>query len=373
LAAWIAFAPAPADSAVSWQQERNRLRRVLEHERELTQAATSVHRGLAVLERERTSLAYTTEILEHSSREAMRRLSAYRGQRSDREGRTRKRARALYKLVRGGVARLVFEDLDGRDREGAQARIARGNALRFLVRNDLGELQIYQQAEVRASAELAASTRERQALQAMGTIHAMQEHALQRSEASLDPELHRASIRRRRMTERLVNEDQDEALRANRALLALLRRDRLELRASRGLAASSRLVAPVPGPVVGRFGDDRDRLLRLPIVRNGVELRARTNELVRALGDGRVALVAELPSYETVVVLDHGGGQYSMTARLWRVAVAEGDEVEAGDPLGRVAPKRVSDGLGTTVYFELRHGEKPIDPIPVMRRAIASR
>jgi septal ring factor EnvC (AmiA/AmiB activator) len=71
-----------------------------------------------------------------------------------------------------------------------------------------------------------------------------------------------------------------------------------------------------------------------------------------------------------VVVIDHGAGQYSLTARLWRVELQEGQQVEAGAIVGRVAPKGIDDGLGTTVYIELRHGEKPIDPTPYLVRAL---
>jgi septal ring factor EnvC (AmiA/AmiB activator) len=298
----------------------------------------------------------------------MRRLDAYRKNRTERERVTRERARVLYKLSRGGVARLAFEDLGGAEPSSGH-RVSRGLSLRFLVRHDLEELSVHQRAEDRATAELTASARELQALAALTTVQAMQEHVLVASEVAVAPQLRQAARRRLRMTDRL----EDRAVRANRALLRAAKDNWRELRSLSGLDGSARLIRPVPGRIVGGFGEYEDKVLRLPMVRNGVELRSRSNQKVRAMADGRVVMATRLPGYEEVVVIDHGSGQYTLTAHVWEVEVEPGDEVEAGDVLARTAPKAVDDGLGESVYLELRHGEKPVDPTPYIRRALARR
>jgi murein hydrolase activator len=126
--------------------------------------------------------------------------------------------------------------------------------------------------------------------------------------------------------------------------------------------------APVSGALVGRFGDYVDAVLDVPMSRTGVELAAKRDEEVVAIAAGRVVLVTELPDYGGTVVVDHGGGQYSLTSRLWKIEAVEGAKIEAGTRLGHVAPKAIDDGLGTTVYLELRHGEKPVDPAPYLAR-----
>jgi len=83
-------------------------------------------------------------------------------------------------------------------------------------------------------------------------------------------------------------------------------------------------------------------------------------------------MVSRLPGYEEVVVIDHGDGVLTLTGRLWRLQVAQGELVERGEVLGQVAPKAVDDGLGTTVYVELRHGERPVDPTPRLSPASAT-
>jgi len=369
---WLALAllgPLFAVASVSYakpESTASRWRTAMERELSLTQLSAENHKSLASLDRERASLHYTTRVLEHATAEGMRRLEAYRRNRSERERVSRLRALALYKLARGGAARLAFEELH--DSSGP-SRLLRGRLMRYLVRTDLHELQMYRTAETRAAAELVAASREQRTLAALGTVQAMQEHVLVEAESRLDPALATAHAQRRRFGRTLAQTQEGWIPPAD--LMGALRRQWHELRSLRGLMGSTRLVRPVGGRILARFGESEDPVYRLPVVRNGVELHAVRGEDVRALADGRVALISALPGYETVVVIDHGGGQYSLTGRLWDIRVAEGNEVEAGQVLGRVAPKAIDDGLGRSVYLELRHGEKPVDPSPYLRRAQA--
>lgn len=358
LAAWPVHAK-------PWRKTSAALETVLRKELGLTQTQAELHRALTILDRERSSLEYTTTVLDHAGKESMRKLVAYRSVRVGREQAARDRGRSLYKLARGGVARLAFEGLDKEAETDSSARIVRGRMLRFLVQHDLEELAIHRRAELRASGELVAASRELQSLAAITTVQTMQEQVLAGAQEALDPEL-RNTIRKRR---RVARRADDKANRANRALLSMVKSNWRELRSLRGLDGAASLVRPVRGKAVGQFGEYEDKVLRLPMVRNGVELAVRRNERVKAMADGRVVLVTKLPGYEDVVVIDHGGGQYTLTARVWEIEVAEGDEIEAGDVIARAAPKSVDDGLGRTIYVELRHGEKPIDPTPYLRRS----
>ncbi len=338
----------------------------LQRELGFTRSSTEIHRGLEALDREQTSLQYTAALLDHASGESMRRLSAYAEGNDDRERRMRARGRALYKLARGGAARLAFGERFGEEDEGATAaRLSRARSLRELVRHDLAELASHRRARIRARTELLSAARELQALSTIGSIYTMQGEVLGRASASVDPAMaglvgaRKLALRRSTRTARA----------ANRELIALVKANWKELEALRGLDGAHTLRRPVAGSVVGRFGTWRDRLLGIDIVRSGVELTATREERVVAMATGRVVMVTELPEYGEAVVIEHGGGQYSLTARLWNIAVAPGDAVEPGTELGRAAPKPIDDGLGPTVYVELRHGELPVDPEPYLRRA----
>ena len=355
--AFVATAPALAAKKVA--KTRQALQDALDEELGLTRRNVDVHKAIEMLDRERASVRYTAAVLDDASRESVRRLRAYHRVREPRKRNASERARALYKMARGGAARLAFDDTDRED------RLATGRSLQFVVRHDLEQLEAHRRSEERAEAELVAATRELQALAAATMVESMQEHVLVSAAHTFDAKLQHTTQARRKATWRTDKTGR----RSNRVLMRLVRANRIELEKLRGLDGAAKLVRPVPGRVVGGFGEQRDPVLKVPVVRNGVELRARVNYEVRAMAPGRVVLVEQLPGYENVVVLDHGAGQYSLTGRLWRLRVQEGDDVEGGTVLGRVAPKGTDDGLGSTVYVELRHGEKPIDPTRQIRRA----
>jgi murein hydrolase activator len=348
-----------AASAHAGPRDEGGLEQTLASELGLTRSAIAVDRGLDVLARQRGSIDHTIGVLEHAARDTLRRCTSYRDVAGERDAVARRRARALYRLAHGGAARLVF---DG-DAEARLDRIARGRVLARLVRHELRELSTHQRASDRATAELVSAARELQAIGTMAQVGPMQAHALRVASQSLAPAV--ADARKR--SQRETGAASSGARRARAELLDELRRHR-EALARASAKDARRLVRPVPGPVVGAFGPYIDPAVRLPMNRDGVELRAAVGTAVRAMAGGEVVLVSPLPGFEQVVSIDHGDGRFSMTARLWHVTVLEGQSLEAGDIIGRVAPKAHDDGLGPTVYVELRDGERPVDPSGVFGR-----
>ena len=333
-------------------REPEAFEQVLARELGLVRSAIEVSRGLEALERHRSSAQYTTTVLEHAAREGLRQWLAHRSVAGERDVIARQRARALYRLAHGGAARLVFEG----DAEARIDRIERGRALRRIVRYELRELALHRRAGQRATAELVSAARELQAAGAVAQVGPMQAQALRVASRALAPAVESARSESLRQT-RAVG---PTVRRAHAQLVGELERSRDALRRAR--AGGPRLVRPVPGAVVGAFGAYIDPTLRLPMNRDGVELRAAPDSSVRAMAGGQVVLVSSMPGFGDVVSVDHGDGRFSLSARLWHVTVQEGQHVEAGDIIGRVAPKSEDDGLGSTVYVELRHGERPVDP-----------
>lgn len=362
----MGLAAFPAQARQGWRALAERLGSSVEAELGLAKQAVGLEQAMAAVEREQTGAEYSAAMLDHAGRESLRLLDAYRGGRDIRERKTRLRARAMYKAARGGIARLAFEDV-GREDPAAAERVSRGRDLRWLVRHDLEELAAYQRAERKARDELLRAHRQLQALSALTTVHDVQSELLATARAATGPALVRARKARRRLLASMPADAR--ARKAHRARLKELSADWKTLKSIQRSGADGKLVRPVRGKLVGRFGEYTDPVLGLPMIRNGVELSARRDESVRAPADGRVVMVAAIPGFDQVVVIDHGSGELCMLGRLWKVSVEQGETVEAGDAIASVAPKAVDDGLGTTAYVELRHGDKPVDPAARLGRA----
>jgi murein hydrolase activator len=353
----IVLGAATVQARSDWRELGERLGQALEAELGLARQAMALERAVVALERERAGAEHGVRMLAHAGRQGLQQLAVYREGRDERERIARQRARAMVKVARGGIARIALED-QGQASSSAE-RLARGRDLRWLVRHDLRELAAYQRAAQRAGAELLAAERQLQALSVLATMHDVQSELLETARAATTPALERAGWMRQQLSYGpwmdAAHRERLSAVYASRDALQTLRRNGVD---------GPMLVRPVAGAVVGRFGSYTDPVLRLPMVRNGVELKARRDEDVRAPAGGHVVMVADLPGFERVVVIDHGEQELSMLGRLWKVTVAEGDRVAAREVIGSVAPKAIDDGLGTTAYLELRHGDKPVDPTP---------
>src|SRR5262249_32750822 len=132
------------------------------------------------------------------------------------------------------------------------------------------------------------------------------------------------------------------------------------------------LLFPVEGGRVEvRFGRRRDPRFGTITLQRGIDVRAPEGTLVHAVHDGRVAFSGWLKGYGNLVVLDHGDSFFSLMAHLATLSRGEGDEVRTGEGVGTVGD--TGSLKGAYLYFELRQGQKPLDPQRWLARPAAKR
>ena len=116
---------------------------------------------------------------------------------------------------------------------------------------------------------------------------------------------------------------------------------------------------PVAGEVASRFGQPSGRQ-GAPLVRSGMEIAAMEGTAVHAIHGGTVGYAEGYTGLGTLVILDHGGNNYSLYGYLLSLSVQRGEVVEAGAEVGRVGP---SPGGPPQLYFELRIDGRSVDPV----------
>jgi septal ring factor EnvC (AmiA/AmiB activator) len=116
---------------------------------------------------------------------------------------------------------------------------------------------------------------------------------------------------------------------------------------------------PVAGDVASRFGQPSGRQ-GAPLVRSGMEIAAPEGTAVHAIHGGTVGYAEGYTGLGTLVILDHGGNNYSLYGYLLSLSVQRGEVVEAGAELGRVGP---SPAGPPQLYFELRIDGRSVDPV----------
>jgi septal ring factor EnvC (AmiA/AmiB activator) len=127
-----------------------------------------------------------------------------------------------------------------------------------------------------------------------------------------------------------------------------------------------RLEWPVDGAFLYRFGrfvNPNNTTTRW----NGIGITAPIGTPVKSVSAGQVAYAGQMGTYGKTVILEHGGGDYSVYGSLNRIDVKKGTRVVKGQALGTVG---VTDpGLGAHLHFEIRRGGPAVDPAEWLRAA----
>lgn len=121
---------------------------------------------------------------------------------------------------------------------------------------------------------------------------------------------------------------------------------------------------PSPGKVTGRFGQTSGRLGGTA-VRNGIEIAAAEGGTVRAVHGGTVGFAGPFTGFGTLVILEHGGNNYSLYGYLGATTVEQGQIVESGTELGRVG---LAPAGPPALYFEMRIDGRSVDPLQWLKR-----
>jgi septal ring factor EnvC (AmiA/AmiB activator) len=279
-----------------------------------------------------------------------------------RQRRLRQRVRALYRLVRQTGRRPLLDP-----RRAAVPRDGRRALLRIL-RRDLSEIRHLRAEQVRLdTAVQQARRRRRESIAVLRNLDRRRDRLHARG-ARCRQEL--TAVRHRRKHHRGHAREWDrKAYALEREIVAL--RLRLQRQVTSFEQRRGKLVRPVPGLIVGWYGEAKVKGTKATAVSRGVEISALPRWKVRAPADARVRFVGRVPTYGNVVVLDHDEGYLSVVGYLGPVLVKEGAEVKGGRPIAALPPPRGRRDL--KVYYELRRSGESIDPTPWLRGGLAER
>jgi septal ring factor EnvC (AmiA/AmiB activator) len=121
---------------------------------------------------------------------------------------------------------------------------------------------------------------------------------------------------------------------------------------------------PVDGSIIYRFGravNPNNTTIRW----NGVGISAPSGTAVKAVAGGEVMVAEPIGTYGLTVIVQHGGGDYSVYGSLSRADVQKGQQVIKGQVIGAVG---VSDPeLDPHLHFEIRPKGRAIDPLAWLR------
>lgn len=121
---------------------------------------------------------------------------------------------------------------------------------------------------------------------------------------------------------------------------------------------------PVDGSIIYRFGrvvNPNNTTTRW----NGIGIAASDGTSVKSVSAGVVVLADVMGTYGNTIILEHGGGDYSVYGSLSRIGVSKGARVTKGQVIGAIGATDPS--LPPHLHFEIRRGGPAVDPLSWLR------
>lgn len=132
------------------------------------------------------------------------------------------------------------------------------------------------------------------------------------------------------------------------------------------LGLKGRMRKPVEGSVVRNFGRYKHPEYGTVTFSTGIDIEARADSPVRAVARGRVEYASVLPGYGNCIIINHGGGYYTLYAHTSRIFVNQGDQVDGGRVIAETEAN--ASGVPTPLHFEIRKSKKALDPAEWLQR-----
>jgi len=117
---------------------------------------------------------------------------------------------------------------------------------------------------------------------------------------------------------------------------------------------------PVSGRVVQEFGWTKSPQDNLERFNPGIDIGAAAGSPVKAVQAGKVNRIGYDRIYGEFVLVEHRKGEYSLYAGLTDISVQQGQQVETGQVIGKVAQP---DRGEPVLHFEVRENDKLVDPL----------
>jgi len=135
-------------------------------------------------------------------------------------------------------------------------------------------------------------------------------------------------------------------------------------------ALKGRLMWPVSGKIIRGYGKHTHPKYGTVTMNNGVDISASSGAPIVAVAAGVVEFVDWIDSFGKCVILNHGGGYYTLYAHVADTSVSQGQKIGRGQVIASVGDTGSLDGY--VCHFEIRKARAALDPAEWLTRKPSS-
>lgn len=134
----------------------------------------------------------------------------------------------------------------------------------------------------------------------------------------------------------------------------------------RGFASQKgHLSLPVRGEIIETYGKHKHPEFNSYTFSKGLSISSGAGSEIKAIYEGSVIFSDYFKGYGNMIIIDHGGGYFSLYAHAAKILKKVGAEVARHESVATVGD--TDSTKGPMLYFEIRHQGKPEDPAEWVR------
>lgn len=158
--------------------------------------------------------------------------------------------------------------------------------------------------------------------------------------------------------ETIIKKIQEDIARAERE--ERIRRQQLALKSKEFPKLKGGLDWPAEGRVITKFGRQWNPKLKTTTENPGIDIKGKPGSEIRAVLGGVVTTITFIRGFGTTVIIDHGGGFYTVYSHVTNVETSEDSQVRQGDIIAYMGDSGSING--SQLHFEIWGEGKKLNP-----------
>jgi septal ring factor EnvC (AmiA/AmiB activator) len=324
------------------KEKKKKVKKKWWEEKKITDALDETGRRLNRKEGELRKLNAEMKVLEKKVTQQEGEIAKLEGILAAQDEQFQSRVRAMYKLHRVGMVRVLFSAEDYSD------ALRRYKAFQLVAENDLQLLQTYQRG-------IAEREKRRKDLIEEKRTMARKKSAVETKKQEIVREKRKkaillASVKKERLAYEQAITELKGREKALHSLVQKLTAKASELRGAGFETLRGKLPPPVRGTIFSPKGREK-----------GIGIKAPEGTKIQAIFKGKIAYAAWFKGYGNLMIIDHGGGYHTVAAHASRLLKKVGENVKMGDVVALVGSTGSIEG--PMLYFEIRHHGTAVNPL----------
>jgi murein DD-endopeptidase MepM/ murein hydrolase activator NlpD len=141
---------------------------------------------------------------------------------------------------------------------------------------------------------------------------------------------------------------------------ARIRQQRQALKTKEFNLLKGQLPWPTEGRVILKFGKQWNSLLKTTTDNPGIDIKGQPGSSIRSTMSGVVTTITYIRGYGTTIIIDHGGGFYTVYSHVTNIQTQVDSEVRSGDVIAYMGDSGSVNGA--KLHFEVWGKGQKLDP-----------